>query len=182
MLRRFAAASVLTLIGGLALEGAFAQPPARMGRQYYTPWKFDKAKGRWATTYYYKANPRARDYHYLYMYHYPKRGNWAYFYNPGFGGAKGGYWGKKGYFGRCAMGDAGGGKNPYQYLYTDAAAAKLGKPGDRTSYDKELDKIDPDLFGKGEPMPFIPETDGPDRMEPPPNLAAGEGQAPPKKP
>jgi hypothetical protein len=141
---------------------------AQQGRQAYSSWAWDQGKGRWACTYYYKPNPIDRGYHYHYVYYYPKYGKWAYYYNPGFGG-------KKGYWGRCGM---DGRANPYQYLYTTPQAAQAGDRDCRTNYDMAVDRIPCDRFGTGEPMPFIPETGGPDRMTQPPNLAAGAGGAP----
>jgi len=157
-------ALALTSMLWLILPGA-AQ--AQYGRQSYSKWNWQANKGRYACTYYYKPNPNAVGYNYHYVYYYPRYGRWAYYYNPGFGG-------KRGYWGRCSM---GGGGSPYQYLFTTAAAAQALDATGRTNFDMPINQIPQDRFGQGEPMPFIPQTQGPARMQPP-NLAAGAEDAP----
>jgi hypothetical protein len=156
------------VLAALAAFGPAGRAVAQQGRQDYSAWAWQANKQRYACTYYYKPNPQAAGYNYHYVYYYPKYGRWAYYYNPGFGG-------KKGYWGRCGM---DGGANPYQYLYTTPQAAQQRNPQDRTNFDVAPDQIPSGNFGQGEPMPFIPQTQGPDRMSAPPNLAAGAGGAP----
>ena len=156
---------VLAPMLGLVIGGTVQ---AQSGRQSYSNWSWQASKGRYASTYYYKPNPNAQGYNYHYVYHYPKYGSWAYYYNPGFGG-------KNGYWGRCGM-DGGG--NSYQYLHTTGAAARTCDATCRTNYDLSVDPIPQERFGQGEPMPFIPQTQGPEQMGTPPNLAAGAQGAP----
>lgn len=127
----------------IASSAMLVASPEQSSAGHYSPYSYHSRYGYYYSRYYYKPRASHRGYRYHYAIHYPSRPRHVYYYNA----YKGLYWGRFDLEGKPGE----------QYSLLEGA--------DRKGLLKEIPEA---AFPKPAEMPRVPESEGDDRIEPPP--------------